>query len=266
MSGSAPFTTGAVMKISCLMPTYGRPTLVANAIACFLAQDYPADKRRLLILDDAGQIAPQSGDGWSVWSTTRRAETLTAKYRLLDLLDASWADVFAIWDDDDIYLPWHLSAHAAALQAAQWSHPAQVWTIAARRLELEPADGRFWAAAAIRVDLLRRLNGFIATARADFDQAHLCAWRQHGGKPGRPERPSYVYGWGRAKHCSWLICSPDDTRWYGLHEMTEPGRVERIIPRMDGQTEAIYAALDAAERGHSRSSAPLRPRPRTSPA
>jgi glycosyltransferase involved in cell wall biosynthesis len=54
------------MGISCLMPTYGRPTLVQNAIACFLAQDYPAGKRRLLILDDAGQIAPQGGAGWFV--------------------------------------------------------------------------------------------------------------------------------------------------------------------------------------------------------
>jgi hypothetical protein len=238
-----PSLNGAAMRISCLMPTYGRPTLVQNAIACFLAQDYPADKRRLLILDDAGQIAPQHGAGWFVWSVSLRKETLTAKYSQLDLLDAGWADAFVIWDDDDIYLPWHLSAHAAALREAQWSHPTKVWSLYSGRPELGPADGRFWAAAAIRVELLRSLKGFIASGRADFDQAHLRAWRQHGGEPGRPEPPSYVYGWGRSKHCSGLMISPDNTSWYSLHEMTETGQVERIIPRMDAQTEAIYAAL-----------------------
>jgi hypothetical protein len=104
------------MKISCLMPTYGRPTLVQNAIACFEAQDYPADRRRLLILDDAGQIAPHHSEGWSVWSMPLRMETLTAKYAKLGELDEGWAYVYVIWDDDDIYLPWHLSAHAIALR------------------------------------------------------------------------------------------------------------------------------------------------------
>jgi hypothetical protein len=39
------------------------------------------------------------------------------------------------------------------------------------------------------------------------------------------------------------MTSPDNTSWYNLHEVTETGQVERIIPRMDAQTEAIYAAL-----------------------
>jgi hypothetical protein len=54
------------------MPTYDRPSLVRSSIACFLAQDHPPEQRRLLILDDAGQIEPQDGDGWTVWSTPVR--------------------------------------------------------------------------------------------------------------------------------------------------------------------------------------------------
>jgi len=157
------------------MPTYGRPTLVQNAIACFQAQDYPADRRRLLILDDAGQIASQHGEGWSVWSTSARMETLAAKYVELDLLDAGWADAFVIWDDDDIYLPWHLAAYAAALQNSRWAHPAKVWDLYTGRLELGPAKGRFWASAAVRTDFLRSLGGFTESARGDFDQINLRA-------------------------------------------------------------------------------------------
>ncbi len=100
------------MKLCCLMPTYGRPTLVQNALACFMAQDYPAELRRLLIFDDAGQITPQDSDGWSVRATSVRMPNLAFKYVILETIDAGWADAFVIWDDDDIYLPWHLTSHA----------------------------------------------------------------------------------------------------------------------------------------------------------
>jgi hypothetical protein len=91
-----------------------------------MAQDYPGKRRRLLILDDAGQITPQDGDGWSLRSTSVRMPTLVAKYVFLEAVDGGWADAFVIWDDDDIYLPWHLAAHAKMLQHAQWSHPKLV--------------------------------------------------------------------------------------------------------------------------------------------
>ena len=49
--------------VSCLCPTYRRPKLLENSIACFLAQDYPADRRELIVLDDAGELENQTGDG-----------------------------------------------------------------------------------------------------------------------------------------------------------------------------------------------------------
>ncbi len=225
------------------MPTYGRPALVQNAIACFMAQDYPAQLRRLLILDDTGQIAPQDGDNWSLHSTSVRMPTLVAKYAILQELDAGWADAFVIWDDDDIYLRWHLAAHAKVLQHGQWSHPKMVWSLYGGDPKLEAAAGRYWASAAVRRDLHRRIQGFIPSARADFDQAHLSAWREYGGEPGRPEPSSYVYGWGRAKHASLLMTRPDDTQWYSRHQMKELSRVEQLVPKMDAQTLTIYEAL-----------------------
>jgi hypothetical protein len=233
------------MKLSCLMPTYGRPTLVQNSIACFMAQDYPAELRRLLILDDADQISPQDGDGWCLRTSSVRMPTLVSKYVILEAIDGGWADAFVIWDDDDIYLPWHLTAHANVLQQAQWSHPKMVWSLDGDGPKLVSTGGGFWASAAVRRDLQSRINGFIPSARGGFDQAHLSTWRKHGGEPGRPEPPSYVYGWGRAKHCSLLMASANDTAWYSRHQMTESGRVERLVPRMDAQTLSIYAALTA---------------------
>ena len=60
------------MNVLCVCPTYGRPRLLANAVACFLAQDHPEAHRKLLILDDADQIKSQDHGAWQVISTPER--------------------------------------------------------------------------------------------------------------------------------------------------------------------------------------------------
>ena len=120
-----------------------------------------------------------------------------------------------------------------------------------RRPKTKVGRGGFWASAAVRRDLHRRIQGFIPSARADFDQAHLSAWRKYGGEPGRPEPPSYVYGWGRAKHCSWVMPSPHDEHRYSRHQMTESRSGRATRPR-DGCTGA------GNPRGIGRAAAPVR--------
>lgn len=258
------------LNIACLTATYGRPTLVANTIACFLAQTHPAVNRRLLILDDAGQIRPQVGCGWRIWSSFSKYLTLPAKYAtMLGLLYDWWPewDAVAIWDDDDIFGPDALSSHNLALTArkqeswvdagthcdewktAYWSHPLQVWSLygtdranGARPIK-EPSGGRFWSASAVRGTLLERMGGFIQTDRVDHDQQHLWAWQRHGGEPGRPDyfvAPQYVYGWGRANHCSGRGGEAD---WYTGQTKMESHLVETVTPAMDEETRRIYGQL-----------------------
>ena len=38
--------------------------MMANTILCFITQDYPADRRELIILDDAGELKNEISDGW----------------------------------------------------------------------------------------------------------------------------------------------------------------------------------------------------------
>jgi hypothetical protein len=54
MSSELPF-------VSCLCPTYRRPQMMANTIPCFITQDDPADRRELIILDDAGELKNEVG-------------------------------------------------------------------------------------------------------------------------------------------------------------------------------------------------------------
>src|SRR5689334_1965169 len=104
------------MKITCICSTYNHTTLLRNALACFLAQDYPAELRRLIIFEDGGQFANQASDNWRVIAHSERCVSLLEKHERLVEFDGGWADAFCIWDDDDCYLPWHVSAHANALQ------------------------------------------------------------------------------------------------------------------------------------------------------
>jgi hypothetical protein len=236
------------MKIAALMPTYGRPRLVANALACFLAQDCPVDKRRLLILDDADQIVPQSGADWQIWSTAKKFPSLPAKYAfLVDRANEWGADAYCVWDDDDIYLPWHLSAHAQTLSTAGWSHPEKVWSLYTGSLMLESAAGRFHGALAVRRDFAEQVGYWGTSTRCDYDQ-QIMGRLSHLSPPGHPDSdllPSYVYRWGStgADHCSGRCRCPDDETWYTETPITEPGRIEELMPRMDAETEAIYRRI-----------------------
>jgi hypothetical protein len=236
------------MKIAALTPTYGRPRLVANALACFLAQDYPVEKRQLLILDDAGQIAPQSGADWQVWSTAEKFHSLPAKYKfLVDRANEWGAEAYCVWDDDDIYLPWHLSAHTRALTSTGWSHPSQVWSLYTGSLALESAAGRFHGALAVRRDFGERVGYWGNSTRCDYDQ-QIMGRLARLSAPGRSDMevlPSYVYRWGstHADHCSARCRRADDATWYTKTPITEPGRIEGLVAQMDSETAIIYQQI-----------------------
>ena len=104
----SPRKVDAIMRIAALMPTWRRPALAANALACFLAQSH--DDKRLLIGDDSGELLPISGDGWEVAQLPKQ-DSLPAKYNLMARMAIErWnPDAFAVFEDDDLYFPDYLS-------------------------------------------------------------------------------------------------------------------------------------------------------------
>lgn len=251
-----------MLNICCLCPTYGRPTLVQNTIAQFLAQHYDQDKCRLLILDDADQIT--GGDiRWKVVSIKDRYPSYCAKYGAMEYmlrdpqslheLFGDWhPDAVALFEDDDIYGPYYLLGHSAALHNHQWSYPLEVMSLysvdtAKGQLPIhENSGGRFWSSCAIRLPFLKAVGGFITSGRADADQLNLQNWKAHA-QPGDPNDHSniqWIYGWGRAQHCSGVMTQGGaDTTWYQRHKMTETHRIDNIQPKMDDQTKWLYRQL-----------------------
>jgi len=123
--------------VTCLCPTYGRFERLREALACFLAQDYP--NKRLIILNDAPDPirwappaphcpAPQEAGAPYVPSVIYDLLPLTRVlnapcalptlgHKRQALLDLAQTPLVAHWDDDDLYLPHHLSRAVAALSA-----------------------------------------------------------------------------------------------------------------------------------------------------
>lgn len=102
--------------VSCVMPTYGRPLYVPEAIKCFVWQDYP-NKEIVIINDCEGQEYECDIPGVRIINTRERFKSLGDKRNYAISLAAG--EIIAVWDDDDISLPWRLSHTVRDMQRFQ---------------------------------------------------------------------------------------------------------------------------------------------------
>jgi glycosyltransferase involved in cell wall biosynthesis len=209
MSSELPF-------VSCLCPTYRRPQMMANTIPCFITQDYPADRRELIILDDAGELKNETSEGWQIISISRRFRSLPEKFNALAGL--AQGDILVVWEDDDIYLQHHISTHVRAMEGRLWSKPSSVLSTYTGKHEVEDATGRFHASLAFRREAFERIGGWPLTKRGDFDQqliARLTAI-EAPGDPCQLDSPSYIFRWSQtnAYHGQAFMRGPEDEGWY----------------------------------------------------
>ena len=99
--------------VSCIMPTYGRPDYVAESVAMFLAQDYP--NKELIVLNDcAGQVFTGEFPDVRLINEPSRSRTIGEKRNRC--VSMASGEVVAVWDDDDVYLPWRLSFTISEMQ------------------------------------------------------------------------------------------------------------------------------------------------------
>lgn len=241
-------------KVAVLCPSYRRPRLLANTIAQFQAQDYPAEHRRLIILEDSGTLKSQSGDGWELVSEADRYPSLSAKYQKLMELAAD-ADVIVIMEDDDLYLPWHISAHVAALRNAQWSKPTKIWSLYNTSTPFqENSAGRFHASIAARRNFVANLGGWADVMTANFDQV-LMGKLQWAAKPADPlevnPSPGYVFRWASTgvPHSQGFMKTPQDTSWWDEYAKAMAARPDDapsvLTPALDAETEGVFRGFFA---------------------
>ena len=112
--------------ISAIMPTYGRPELVNESVAMFLSQDY--ENKELVILNDCvGQSFCFSHPQVTIVNHPERFGTLGEKRNAC--IEHAKGEIIAVWDDDDIYLPWRLSDAVDELlcQKSVFYRPSEFW-------------------------------------------------------------------------------------------------------------------------------------------
>lgn len=242
MSNKFPF-------VSCLCPTYLRPRLLENAMACFLAQDYPADRRELIILDDSGQLDPQISGSIEVVSIDRRFRSLPEKFNAISGM--AKGSVLVVWEDDDVYLPWHISKHVESLSGKiEFSKPSRVWSTYTGKLEIEDAAGRFHASIAFTRSLFDRVGGWPVTKRGDFDQAFIHGLTRVAGGTSDPSvrrDPSYCFRWSstNAYHGQGFMRSGNDETWYDQIPSPDANTRNGILlkPQFDDETRRIYESV-----------------------
>lgn len=112
--------------ISCIMPTYGRPGYLGEAVEMFLAQDYPA-KELILLNDCPGQTFRCELPGVQVVNVPRRYPSLGEKRNAA--IEMSAGEIIAVWDDDDVHLPWRLSFSMSEMRRlrTEFYRPAEFW-------------------------------------------------------------------------------------------------------------------------------------------
>ncbi|HVF29203.1 MAG TPA: glycosyltransferase [Pyrinomonadaceae bacterium] len=99
--------------VSCIMPTHDRRRFIAQAIRCFLRQDYP--NLELLIVDDGSEsIAARVPEDPRV-RYVRLDQKISVGAKRNAACENARGDFIVHWDDDDWYPSWRVSAQMRAL-------------------------------------------------------------------------------------------------------------------------------------------------------
>lgn len=105
--------------VTCMMPTYNRAAApnrcLDESVEAFLRQDYP-DKQLIIVNDCAAQKIRFAHPQVRVYNFDKRAACLADVFNTCARLGDG--DVFTVWTDDDIRLPWTLSIGMECLGAA----------------------------------------------------------------------------------------------------------------------------------------------------
>lgn len=113
--------------ISALCITYGRPHLLEEAVASFLRQDYP-NKELIIVNDLPEQEIIFKHPQVKVFNLKNHFSTLGEKRN--KSIELASGEIFTVWDDDDISLPWRLSQVAKAFNSVPnlgYFKPEKAW-------------------------------------------------------------------------------------------------------------------------------------------
>jgi hypothetical protein len=244
------------MKISCVCCTYGRFAFMKRSIACWLNQDY--DDAELIVFNTAEEslVLDKSLHDRRIRIINQCRDTTDGlPYRSLGLIRRDAAahatgEVYVCWDDDDLYLPWHLSQGAANLMRCgrgAWM-PAQSYFSNDGGRTYRLSRNAFEASVLVWTDYLFRYGFDIGKSGAE----HL-SWRMAMVADGHLSQSdevtpfeSYAYTWGEPGHkISGEIDRPDNFERHRA-QSTDFGGGATLLAESQEKLETFYANIYAS--------------------
>ena len=181
------------MKIDCLMGTYGRHELVCESLGCFLQQS-ALSQATLLIYNQ--HPCPLFFDHPRVRIVNEAGAKVSLRHirlRMHQLADPG-ADLIHWWDDDDLYLPWHLQDCLEHIGEAMAWKPASVW-LSEANTRFSRHSNRFEGSWIFRAD---HLKGAPIDTHTDYTDHPVTLQTEEAGLLATTElgdRTSYIYRW-----------------------------------------------------------------------
>lgn len=238
------------MKIAVIMPVFRRVKMARNATQCFLLQELPDDCEATLFVVDDGEtftrlaFSPPPSHNVVLWSYLERFPTLAAKYNkaIHRILNFYQPDIFVLFDDDDIYFPWHLKANAELLRGKKkaWAKPSEIITDYDGDIRVGAILGH--GGIAFTADVESRYD---ENAGFDFDARFMNSLHQECGPPldtltVHPKH-SYLFRWHTGHyHSQWWMNRPGNA-WYeeaGKHNPIAPR--QELFPEFDDFTRKLF--------------------------
>lgn len=244
--------------IVALCPSYRRPYLTCNAAGCFRSQ-VTSEPTGMIILEDGGALHPADLGDIKVITAPERFPDLGSKYnRLAELaIEYFYADYFAVWEDDDIYLPDHMEASLRAMreEKREWAMPSCVYSLLG---PLSVTNVGIYHASIVMSRRAWEKVHWDTSGQAQFDRILMQRLREEFGPPADPVRvaghPTYVFRFQStgSYHGQALMRSLDDINWYKLVEiLTVPMEPVPLVPICDAETLDVLRILNYIPRRYT---------------
>ena len=206
----------AFPQVACLTCTYGRFQQMRNCLAFFLAQDYPAKHLFVLNNHPVPLVAQPPSAVFPVTIFNEpSADPGIPRNRLLAKVGPEFSFVHT-WDDDDAWLPWHLSQAVRQINVqppgevflnAAWK-PARSWIHFTGSGEYKLNANNYEASMIVRSGFMRRVGYADASGNEHRPLLDALKAEEALGVTEVGARASYIYTWrGDFSHASASLAS-----------------------------------------------------------
>lgn len=184
--------------ISCYMPTRSLPKgMHDEAVACFLMQDWPGPKELIVYNNDPTIELSCNHPQVKVINEDRNGRSLQELFDVA--ISHCQYDVLAVWEDDDIRLPNHLSLMYRKMieLGGEAIRPRKYWYLEANEVKEWSGNGPAQSAWVLTKDIVRRVGGYPKTF-GNWDYALWELFDKHGKAvvfENTPEETTFMYRW-----------------------------------------------------------------------